>query len=133
MAVMLSGCASSPSTPPVELTADAFASAHRLTRLADVPRLVARKEPYLPHHLNGTNTDVTIDVLVDRTGVVVGSRRTDGDERFYASAAAAAQQWRFEPLLIDGEATAFVLPVRFTLMWPDPRRAGINIRYVLAE
>ncbi|HVE70745.1 MAG TPA: energy transducer TonB [Thermoanaerobaculia bacterium] len=95
--------------------------------------MVARKEPYVPQELQGVASDVTLELLVDRNGVVLGSRRTAGDPRFYPAAATAAQQWRFEPLLVNGEPVAFALPVRFVLTWPASRRGDIHMSYVIPE
>ncbi|HVG25828.1 MAG TPA: energy transducer TonB [Thermoanaerobaculia bacterium] len=125
----VSRCASAPPVvEPVVPAEEAFAGVRRVTR--DVPKMVARREPYVPQELQRVDTDVTIDVLVRRDGSVVGSRYVSGDRRFFDAVATATQQWRFEPLAEGGEAVAFVLPVRFTLTWPAPARADIRIRYV---
>ena len=122
----LTRCASQPlDVQPVVPSDDAFAAARRLT--SNVPKMVARQEPYVPQELFRVATEVTIDVLVDRDGSVAGSRYVAGDRRFFDAVATAAQQWRFEPLADGG---AFVLPVRFTMTWPSPQRADIRIRYL---
>jgi TonB family protein len=127
-------CALPPPPPPaIELPAATFASAHRLTTRAEMPLLVQRKEPDVLPELRGVASDVSIEFLVDRTGAVTGSRRVAGDERFYAAAATAAQQWRFEPYLRNGQPADFVLPVRFILTWPDARRANVAIRFVTPD
>ena len=83
------------------------------------PRLVHRVEPVYPPlaaavHVTST---VVLEAEVDARGQVARVLVVRGHPLFDEAAAEAVRQWRYQPLLLSGEPTAFILTVtiRFEL------------------
>ncbi len=77
------------------------------------PRLVHRVEPEYPliamsALIEGT---VILEATVDHTGIVRDARVLRSRGLLDEAAVRAVEQWRYEPLLLNGKATPFVLTV----------------------
>jgi protein TonB len=77
------------------------------------PRLAYRVEPEYP--LIAVNAQiegmVILEATVDHTGVVRDARVLRSRGVLDAAAVRAVEQWRYEPLLLNGTPTPFVLTV----------------------
>ena len=76
---------------------------------AAMARLVQRIEPEYPNsarqqHIQGT---VLLDVVVDTSGAVETLSLVSGESQLMAAAEQAVRQWKFQPLMKDGQATKF--------------------------
>jgi protein TonB len=83
------------------------------------PRLVRRVDPAYPALAAAARVSATVELEaeVDVRGEVVRVRVERGHPLFDEAALAAVRQWRYQPLLLSGAPTAFVLTVtvRFEL------------------
>lgn len=96
--------------------------------------MVKRQEPWVPDGLRGVDAVVNTEVFVGENGGVVGSRYISGDPTFFQAAADAAQQWRFEPLVREGNPARFVVPFTFSLTWrTNPLSANIKIAVTTSQ
>jgi protein TonB len=77
------------------------------------PRLVYRVEPEYPAIAVSAMIEgvVILEATVDHTGVVRDARVLRSKGVLDAAAVSAVEQWRYEPLLLNGTATPFVLTV----------------------
>lgn len=94
----------------------------RVGGLITAPKVVKRVEPVFPPlaaqaHLSGL---VILEALVDTRGHVQEVKVLRGAPLFDEAALAAVKQWRYQPLLLNGQPTAFILTVtlRFNLTNP---------------
>ena len=89
----------------------------RRTSALSVTRQVQPVFPDAARRLGLTESLCVLDIEVDRRGRPTAVQPTDCPGVFHASAIAAALQWRFSPLVVDGEARAarFELRVRYRL------------------
>ncbi len=81
--------------------------------------LTDRVEPEYPNsarqqRIQGT---VLLDVVVDAEGKVDGLGQVSGESQLMIAAAEAVRQWRFKPLVKNGEAKKFEtrVSINFTL------------------
>jgi len=83
------------------------------------PRLVRRVEPAYPAIAVAARLSarVELEAEVDVRGEVASVHVERGHPLFDEAAVAAVRQWRYQPLLLNGEPTAFILAVtvRFDL------------------
>jgi periplasmic protein TonB len=83
------------------------------------PRLVRRVDPAYPAIAIAARLSarVELEAEVDGRGVVARVSVERGHPLFDEAAIAAVRQWRYQPLLLNGEPTAFILSVtvRFDL------------------
>ena len=83
------------------------------------PRLVRRVEPVYPPLAAAAHvtSSVVLEAEVDPRGQVTRVEVERGHPLFDAAAVGAVRQWRYEPLLLNGVPTAFILTVtiRFEL------------------
>ena len=83
------------------------------------PRLVRRVEPAYPEIAAAARLTalVVLEAEVDARGQVTRVSVEHGHALFDEAAIEAVRQWRYQPLLLNGEPTAFVLTVtiRFEL------------------
>ena len=83
------------------------------------PRLVRRVDPGYPAIAAAARVSATVllEAEVDVRGEVARVRVEHGHPLFDEEAIAAVRQWRYQPLLLNGEPTGFVLTVtvRFDL------------------
>jgi protein TonB len=80
------------------------------------PRLVRKVAPAYPElarHTNATGT-VVLEAQVDTRGHVVSVRTLSGHPLLEPAAVEAVRQWRYQPLLLGGEPTAFLVTVSVT-------------------
>jgi protein TonB len=80
------------------------------------PDLVHRVEPRYPPiaqnaHVGGT---VVLEAVVAKTGQVQSVRVLRGIPMLNDAAAEAVKQWRYSPLMLNGQATPFILTVTVT-------------------
>jgi periplasmic protein TonB len=77
------------------------------------PRLVRRVDPAYPAIAAAARVSATVqlEAEVDARGQVASVRVERGHPLFDEAAVAAVQQWRYQPLLLNGEPTGFVLTV----------------------
>ncbi len=80
------------------------------------PRILRKVEPVYPSlaiaaRLSGT---VVVEAEVDPRGVVKTVKVLSGHALFDEAALEAVRQWRYQPLLLNGEPTAFILSVVIT-------------------
>ena len=68
-----------------------------------------------------TDVQVADNILVDTRGRVVEVKVLRGAPLFDDAAIAAVKQWRYQPLLLNGVPTEFILTVtlKFNLARPD--------------
>jgi protein TonB len=100
------------SPPPAAAPAEPL----RVGGAIDAPRLSYRVEPDYPPiavsaQIEGT---VILEATVDETGVVRDARVLRSRGVLDAPAVRAVEQWRYEPLLFNGQPTPFVLTVTVT-------------------
>jgi periplasmic protein TonB len=91
----------------------------RIGRGIAAPRLVRRVDPGYPALAVAARVSATVqlEAEVDARGEVARVRVERGHPLFDEAALAAVRQWRYQPLLLNGEPTGFVLTVtvRFDL------------------
>jgi protein TonB len=77
------------------------------------PRLIHRVDPEYPPIAVSAMIEgmVILEATVDRAGVVRDTRVLRSHGVLEAAAIDAVREWRYEPLLLDGKATPFVLTV----------------------
>jgi protein TonB len=80
------------------------------------PRIIRKVEPVYPSlaiaaRLSGT---VVVEAEVDARGVVKTVKVLSGHPLFDEAALEAVRQWRYQPLLLNGEPTGFILSVVIT-------------------
>jgi len=77
------------------------------------PRLVRRVDPAYPAIAAAARVSATVqlEAEVDARGEVARVRVERGHPLFDEAAVAAVRQWRYQPLLLNGEPTGFVLTV----------------------
>jgi protein TonB len=80
------------------------------------PALVRRVEPVYPPmalaaHLEGT---VILEAIVDKDGAVQEVKVLRSQGMFDKAAIAAVRQWRYSPLLLNGQPERFILTVVLT-------------------
>ena len=77
------------------------------------PRLVYRVEPEYPLIAVSAQIEgvVILEATVDHTGAVKGARVLRSRGVLDAPAVSAVEQWRYEPLLLNGTPTPFILTV----------------------
>ncbi len=104
-----------PDTPPPQKVV-------RVGGLLTAPKLIRKVEPAFPPlaaqaRLSGL---VIVEALVDVRGQVQEVKVLRGAPLFDEAAVAAVKQWRYQPLLLNGQPTAFILTVtlRFNLQTP---------------
>ena len=117
--MLLARCASAPSPAP--------ASTVGCESLTSEPKLVRRAEPYLPRELRGVAATATVELLVTTSGAVAAAETIEGDPLLGEAVSAAARQWAFEPILVDGRPTAARLRIHTQLTWPGARSAHVSI------
>jgi protein TonB len=90
----------------------------RVVRISSLqaPRLVRKVAPIYPDLAlrAGVSGAVVVEAEVDTRGRVTAARVMDGHRLLEAAAVEAVQQWRYQPLLLNGEPTAFVVTVSVT-------------------
>jgi protein TonB len=77
------------------------------------PRLIERVEPEYPALAIAAQVEgmVILEATVDRTGAVADARVLRSHGVLDEAALDAVRQWRYEPLLLNGKPTPFVLTV----------------------
>jgi protein TonB len=77
------------------------------------PRLVRRVDPAYPAIAAAARVSATVqlEAEVDARGEVARVRVERGHPLFDEAAIAAVREWRYQPLLLNGEPTGFVLTV----------------------
>jgi protein TonB len=80
------------------------------------PRIVRRVEPAYPEVAVGARIKamVVVEAQVDIGGHVQLAKVLQGHPLFDESAVSALKQWRYQPLLLNGEPTAFIVIVTFS-------------------
>jgi TonB family protein len=88
-----------------------------ISETVPVPKLLKRVEPVYPEKMlqSGATASVTLQVDVDQEGKVWSVKAFGEENEFVRAAVAAVNQWRIEPLLVDGKAQpqAFTCTVNF--------------------
>jgi TonB family protein len=81
-------------------------------------RVVARAVPRLPAMFDGQST-VIFQVQIDEEGNIRCARVISGGQNSIMKAAAieAAKEWRFEPLIVDGQAKPYVGILAMLVSW----------------
>ncbi len=87
----------------------------RLVRISQIaaPQPIERVTPVYPELAAriGLTGVVVVEAEVDTTGRVRTARTLSGHELLIGAALDAVKQWRYRPLLLNGEPTAFILNV----------------------
>jgi TonB family protein len=85
-------------------------------------RRVAPEYPYLAVQVRATGT-VVAEAHVDEAGRVTSVTLVSGNPVFAEAVIAAVSQWRYQPLLLNGIPTPFILNVNlyFNLLPPGAR------------
>jgi protein TonB len=80
------------------------------------PRIVRRVDPAYPEVAAGARIKATVvvEAQVDTAGHVQTTKVVQGHPLFDESAVTALKQWRYQPLLLNGEPTAFIIIVTFS-------------------
>jgi protein TonB len=83
------------------------------------PEVLHRVEPRYPPvaqnaHVAGT---VVLEAIVDKAGRVQSVRVLRGIPLLNESAVEAVKQWRYSPLMLNGQATPFILTVTVTFQF----------------
>jgi TonB family protein len=55
--------------------------------------------------------DVKLDALIDASGSVTATKILSGSPLLHQAAAAAVKQWKYQPAMLNGEATSMHLTV----------------------
>jgi len=105
------GASTAPEPPPPVV---------RITSGLTAPRVVRRVEPVYPALALAAHATATVllEAEVDPLGHVTRVSVTHGHPLFDAAAIEAVERWRYQPLLLNGVPTAFILTVtvRFGLL-----------------
>jgi protein TonB len=77
------------------------------------PKLVRRVEPVYPELAIASRASAVliIEAQVDTKGLVRTAKVLRGHPLFDAPALEAVKQWRYQPLLLNGQPTEFILTV----------------------
>jgi len=77
------------------------------------PKLIRRVEPDYPTMAAQAQMEgmVILEAMVDEAGNVDGVKVLRSHSIFDDAAIASVKQWRYEPLMMNGQATPFVLTV----------------------
>ena len=80
------------------------------------PRIIRRVEPVYPELAAAARLGaiVVLEAEVDVRGDVKTVRVLSGHPLFNEEAMEAVKQWRYQPLLLNGEPTGFILSVVIT-------------------
>ncbi len=80
------------------------------------PKIVRRVDPAYPEVAVGARIKATVvvEAQVDTSGRVQTAKVVQGHPLFDESALTALKQWRYQPLLLNGEPTAFIIIVTFS-------------------
>jgi protein TonB len=86
------------------------------------PRLVRKLAPSYPELARAARVTgvVVVEAEVDALGLVRGVRVLSGHPLLVEAAASAVGQWRYQPLLLGGVPTAFVVTVNVTFALNRP-------------
>lgn len=86
------------------------------------PRLLARVNPVYPLNAKqmGLHGSVTLEVKIDRRGVVTDVHPISGNSVFYQAAASAIRQWKYSPQTLNGQPVDSAVAV--TVNFEMPRR-----------
>lgn len=86
------------------------------------PSLVNRVNPTYPPTAQSAQVEgsVVLEAQVDKTGRVQSVRAVKSHPLLEAAAVNAVKQWRYEPLLLNGEPVAFILTVTVSFTMPRP-------------
>lgn len=103
---------------PADVVPAGFADAVRISSPQQL-NYIRRKAPRLPADLHGVNTSSRVEVYVDENGSVVGTRHIEGNRSLSDAIADAAKSWQLAPLLADGKAVPFILPLTCTVYWAE--------------
>ena len=105
---IVGGFESAPPPPPPARVAPV-----RVGGEVSAPRLAYRVEPEYPSIAVNAQIEgmVILEATVDHTGVVRDARVLRSHGVLDAAAVRAVEQWRYEPLLLNGTPTPFVLTV----------------------
>jgi protein TonB len=84
------------------------------------PSLVQRVNPEYPPVAQAAQVEgaVVLEATVNKSGRVESVRVVNGSPLLDAAAIAAVKQWRYEPLLLNGEPVQFILTVTVTFRMP---------------
>jgi TonB family protein len=82
--------------------------------------LIQRVEPEYPEQARERQVQgpVTLQLTVDKDGVVQSTNVVNGDDRLAAAATSALRQWRFKPFLQQGKAEEFQTDVTVEFRLP---------------
>jgi len=85
----------------------------RIGGLIVAPKLVHKVDPVYPElaRLSRLSAVIIIEARVDTKGHVVMARVLRGQQLLDEAALDAVKQWRYQPLLLNGEPTEFILTV----------------------
>jgi protein TonB len=90
----------------------------RVVRISSyaAPKLVRKVAPIYPELAlkSGASGVVVVEAKVDTRGGVTTVRVLSGHPLLETAAVEAVQQWRYQPLLLNGEPTAFIVTVSIT-------------------
>jgi protein TonB len=105
---VIGGFESAPPQPP-----PARVEPVRIGGAVSAPRLIYRVEPEYPLIAVSAQIEgmVILEATVDHTGVVRDARVLRSRGVLDAPAISAVEQWRYEPLMLNGQPTPFVLTV----------------------
>jgi TonB family protein len=86
-----------------------------ITRSENQPRAIKRTEPLYPElaRAAGARGAVSVEVTIDEQGEVVAVKALSGHPLLRDAAVEAAQQWRFSPTIIHGNAVKVVGTLTF--------------------
>ena len=111
-------CGAAATTPASSSTASARADAAGSCRRTDtgVPKLVKRVEPIYPDFAIAADVTgmVILEAIVDGSGSVQSVRVLRSVKVLDTAAVDAVKQWRYEPLVLNGVTTPFILTVTLT-------------------
>jgi protein TonB len=84
------------------------------------PSLVQRVNPEYPMVAQAAHVEgnVVLEATVNKSGRVESVRVVNGNPLLEAAAIAAVKQWRYEPLLLNGEPVPFILTVTVSFKMP---------------
>jgi protein TonB len=79
------------------------------------PKLLRRVEPVYPElaRLSRVSAVLILECRVDTRGYVTSAKVLRGHQLLDEAALEAVKQWRYQPLLLNGEPTEFILTVTF--------------------
>jgi hypothetical protein len=129
LSLIWQACATSNTSNEVSNPPSDFATAPRITSPGQQPKLITRRAPVAPRELTDISASALADIYVSAGGDVVGTRYISGNRTLFEALAVAANDWKFEPLRVEGHSTPFVLPLNVELTWHSgPVRAGITMK-----